>query len=50
MISQNQFMKKIIHHIRKQPEHVRKNILYILTVAVAIILILLWINSLGGTF
>lgn len=42
-------MEKIIHHIRKQPEEVRRHILHILIVAFAIILILLWVYSLGRT-
>ena len=42
-------MEKIIHKIRKQPEHVRRNVLHISIVAIAIILILLWIYSLGTT-
>lgn len=40
-------MKKIINHIRKQPEEVRRHILHVLIVAFGIILILLWIYSLG---
>lgn len=40
-------MKRIIHHIRKQPEEVRRHILHILIFAAAAILILLWIYSLG---
>ena len=40
-------MKKIIHHIRRQPEGVRRHILHILTIIAGIILILLWIYSLG---
>ena len=40
-------MKKIIHHIRNQPEEVRRHILNILTVVAGIILALLWIYSLG---
>ncbi|MFA5791489.1 MAG: hypothetical protein WC884_00415 [Candidatus Paceibacterota bacterium] len=40
-------MKKIIHHIRKQPEEVRRHILNILMVVFAIILFLFWIYSLG---
>jgi uncharacterized membrane protein YvbJ len=43
-------MQKIIHHIRKQPEHVRRQILHITTFAAAIVLIFLWIFSLGKTF
>ena len=41
-------MKKIIHHIRRQPEEVRRHILHILTIISGIILILLWIYSLGA--
>lgn len=40
-------MKKIIHHVRKQSEEVRRHILHILIVAAGIILISLWIYSLG---
>jgi hypothetical protein len=40
-------MKRIIHHIRKQPERVRLHILHIFTATCAIILVLLWIYSLG---
>jgi len=42
-------MKRIIHHIRKQPEEVRRHILHILTFVAAALLILLWIYSLGTT-
>jgi hypothetical protein len=42
-------MKKFIHNIQKQPEHVRRNILHILTATFAVILVLLWIYSLGTT-
>jgi hypothetical protein len=41
-------MKNIIHHIRKQPEEVRMHILHILTATFAVILVLLWIYSLGA--
>jgi len=40
-------MKDIIHNLRKQPEHVRKNILHILTIGFGVILVLLWVYSLG---
>jgi len=40
-------MKKIIHHIRRQPEDVRRHILHVLTIIAAIILLLLWVYSLG---
>lgn len=39
-------MKKIIRHIRTQPENVRRNILHISIFCVAIIMVLLWIVSL----
>ena len=45
-------MEKIIHHIRKirrQPEHVKTHILHVLTLVCGIILVLLWIYSLGTT-
>lgn len=41
-------MKKIIHHLRKQPEEIRRHILHIVTIAAGIILIILWIYSLGN--
>jgi hypothetical protein len=40
-------MKKIIQNIRKQPEEVRMHILHIMTLAFAVILVLLWVYSLG---
>ncbi len=40
-------MRKIIHHIRSQSEEVRRRILHVATVVCAIILLLLWIYSLG---
>lgn len=40
-------MRKVIHKLRRQPEEVRKHILHISTVAIAIIMIILWSYSLG---
>ena len=40
-------MKKFIHHIRRQPEHVRRHILHVLTLVFGATLALLWIYSLG---
>lgn len=40
-------MRKIIHHIRRQPEGVRRHILHILTTVSGIILLTLWVYSLG---
>ncbi len=40
-------MEKIIHHIRKQPEEIRRYILHILIIIAAIILLFIWIYSLG---
>jgi len=45
-------MEKIIHNIRRirrQPEHVKRHILHVLVVVCGIILVLLWIYSLGTT-
>jgi hypothetical protein len=42
-------MKKIIHHIRKQPEHIKRHILHIAIVVCAVILFLFWVYSLGTT-
>ncbi len=43
-------MKKIIHHLRRQPEEVRRHILHILTIIAGIILLMLWVYSLGTNF
>lgn len=40
-------MKKLIHHVRKQPEERRRHILYALMTVCAIILFCLWVVSLG---
>jgi len=42
-------MKKIIHHIRRQPEHVRRHILHVSTIIIAVVLLLVWIYSLGAS-
>lgn len=42
-------MKKLIHHIRKQPEHIKRHILHVSTIVCAVVLVLLWIYSLGTT-
>ena len=41
-------MKKIIHHLRRQPEKVKRHILHVSTAVAGIILLLLWIYSLGA--
>ncbi len=43
-------MKKIIHHIRKQPEETRRHILHITIVVAGVILLFLWVYSLGASF
>lgn len=43
-------MKKILHHIRKQPEETRRHILHLVTIIFAIILVSLWVYSLGTNF
>jgi hypothetical protein len=40
-------MKKIIRNLRTQPEEVRRHVLHISIFAVAIIMIILWVFSLG---
>ncbi len=40
-------MKRIIHRIRGQSEEVKRHVLHILVVAAAIILLSLWVYSLG---
>jgi len=40
-------MKNFIHNIRKQPEEIRTSILHILITCFAVILVLLWVYSLG---
>lgn len=42
-------MQKIIYKIRQQPEEVRRHILHIVILCLAIILFFLWIYSLGTT-
>jgi len=42
-------MKKIFHHIRRQPEAVKRHILHTLILCFAIILFFLWTYSLGTT-
>ena len=43
-------MKKIIHHLRRQSEETRTHVLHVLTIIAGIILVLLWIYSLGANF
>ncbi len=42
-------MKRIFHHIRKQPEKTKRHILHILIFCFALILFFLWTYSLGTT-
>jgi hypothetical protein len=43
-------MKKIIHHIRKQPEHVKRHILNIMIICCAVVLFFFWVYLLGTNF
>ncbi len=43
-------MRRIIHHIRKQPEKVKRHILHVSTAVFGVILFLLWVFSLGRNF
>jgi len=40
-------MKKIIHHLRRQPEETRRHVLHVLIIIAAVILLLFWVYSLG---
>lgn len=41
-------MRRVIHHLRRQPEEVRRQVLYVATCVLGIILALLWVYSLGS--
>jgi len=43
-------MKRVIHHLRKQPEHIRYRVLHILVGIAAVILLFFWIYSLKVNF
>lgn len=43
-------MRKIIDNLRKQPEHVRRQILHVTTIIAGAVLLVLWIYSLGTNF
>ena len=40
-------MKKIIHHLRSQPEHIKRHVLHVTTLVAGIILLFVWVYSLG---
>ena len=40
-------MKKIINHLRRQPEETRRHILHITTIVGAVVLVALWVYSLS---
>ena len=42
-------MKKIIHHVRKQPEHIKRHILNVAIIVCAVVLFMFWVYSLGTT-
>ncbi len=42
-------IKKIVHHLRQQPEKDKKHILHLFTLIFAVTLIILWAYSLGST-
>jgi len=43
-------MRKIIHHVRRQPEAVKRHILHVSMAVFGVILFLLWVFSLGRSF
>lgn len=40
-------MRRVIRHLRRQPERVRMQILYFLTIAFAFVLVLIWASRFG---
>ncbi len=44
------FMRRIINHLRKQPESVRTHVLHVSTAVCALVLVLLWVVSIGTNF
>jgi NADH:ubiquinone oxidoreductase subunit 6 (subunit J) len=42
-------MRQIIHHLRKQPEEIKRHVLHVSILVCAVILGALWIYSLGTT-
>ena len=43
-------MKKIIHHIRRQPETVKRHILNVTVLIAGVLLFFVWVYSLGQNF
>lgn len=41
-------MKKIINNLRQKPEKVRRHILHVTTVVLALVLFLVWVYTLGA--
>ena len=40
-------MRKIIHHLRSQPEEIRRHLLHVLMLVAAVIMAILWVFSLS---
>lgn len=43
-------MRKIIHKIRNQPEEVKRHILHVSVIIAGVLLLAIWVNTLGGSF
>lgn len=43
-------MRKIIHHLRSKPEHVRRHILHVLTIVAGFLLVSVWVYTLSVQF
>jgi hypothetical protein len=43
-------MRKVIHHLRKQPEEMRTHILHFTVIVAGIVLVFFWLLSLGPSF
>ena len=42
-------MRKIINHLRNQPEEVRHHVVHLSVAVAGVVLVVLWLFSLGGT-
>ncbi len=43
-------MKQIIHKMRSQPEEIKRHILHVCVVVAGVLLLSIWVHSLGSSF
>lgn len=43
-------MRKVINHLRNQPEEVRRHAIHLTVIVAGVVLVGFWLASLGGTF